>query len=116
MNHFNDWLEWASPVNTCGLYYQHITVIIYDRSDSGLYFKHVINHASSRVASALALARVANYVPRVTFQIVASLMIVIYNCNVFIVQATVSTFLRVYKMSVQEMSVYIKFHGTDFIA
>ncbi len=46
-----------------------------------LYYKRVI-------ALAFALAGVINYAPRVMLQIVASPMIVIYNCNMFIVEAT----------------------------
>ena len=46
----------------------------------------------SGVAIALALARVVNYAPRVTLQIVASLTDdskgIIYDCNMFIAQAT----------------------------
>ncbi len=32
----------AIPDDTCGLYYKQVTVIIYDRNDSGQYYKTTI--------------------------------------------------------------------------
>ncbi len=58
-------------------------IVIYEHSYSGLYYERVLNHASSR----LGFVRVMNYNPRVMLQIVASLMIVICDHNMFIVQA-----------------------------
>jgi hypothetical protein len=39
----------------CGLYYKHVTVVIYDCSSSALYCKHVaiINYASISIAFAI---------------------------------------------------------------
>jgi hypothetical protein len=72
------------------MYYKHVTIVIYNQSDSGIYCQHVITYASN---SSLALARVINYTPRVInyaprvmHQIVASLTIVTYNRSMFIVQ------------------------------
>jgi hypothetical protein len=42
----------------------------------------------SVIALDLTLAIVINYTPRVMLQIVASLTVIIYDCNVFIVHAT----------------------------
>jgi hypothetical protein len=60
-----------------------------------MYYKYFINYASSSVAFSLVFVciinyapRVVSYAPKVMLQIVASLTIIIYDCNMFIVQAT----------------------------
>ncbi len=57
--------------------------IVSDDYNWCMYCKCVI-----AIAFALALARVINYTLRVMLQNVASLTLIIYNCNMFIVQAT----------------------------
>jgi hypothetical protein len=42
------------------------------------------------------VVKVINYAPKVTLQIVASIMLTIYNCNMFIVQATGKVSLTVF--------------------
>jgi len=49
--------------------------------------KSAINYASSSIASAIA-SRVIIYAPRVKLQIMASLTIIVYDRDMFIVQAT----------------------------
>jgi hypothetical protein len=45
------------------------------------------------MALALGFTRVVNYTPRMTVQVVASLMIVIYDRNMLMVQATVWSYV-----------------------
>ncbi len=58
-----------------GLCYKYITIVI------------VMSDVCTINVSYIALARVINYAPRMMLQIVASFMIVLYNHNIFIVQA-----------------------------
>jgi hypothetical protein len=60
-------------------------VVIYDFTDHRLNYKHDQNNANSSVA--LALARVVYYAHRMGLQIVSSLLIVTYDCNMLIVKA-----------------------------
>ncbi len=71
---------------TTGMYYKHFTIVIYDSSQSVLYYNPPVKYTHSRAVLNLTTVRIVNYAPRVTLQIVASLMIVIYDRNVFIVQ------------------------------
>ncbi len=66
---------------------------------SGLHYKYIPFINDDRkwclycdFAVALALARAVNYTPSVTLQLVAPLTIVIYSCNMFIVQATKTSY------------------------
>ncbi len=71
---------------------QTITIVIYGHKWR-LYYECIIDYASSSLVLARVFnyaTRVVNYAPRVMLQIVASLTIIIYNCNMFIVHATKS--------------------------
>jgi len=47
---------WQNNLNQInGFYDKHVTIVIYDRNDSGLYCNRVINYAPSSVALTLAL-------------------------------------------------------------
>jgi hypothetical protein len=42
-----------------GLYYNCVTMVIYDHKDCGLYYKHVINYSSISVPIAFSQGRVS---------------------------------------------------------
>jgi hypothetical protein len=72
----------------CGLYYKQVTIVIYNRNDSGQYYKTTI----TIVIDDLSLSDAS----KVMLQIVASLIDaargVIYDRHLFIVQATGQAF------------------------
>ncbi len=71
----------VGPEGVSGLYYKNIMTIVSDDCKWSLYYKCVI-------ASALAIASVINY-DRKWCSKLLSLMIVIYDCNMFLIQIRV---------------------------
>ncbi len=69
-----------------GLYYKHVMIVIY-YCNNDLHL-HYINILACTLDSINDASRVISYVAWVMPQIVASLTIVSYDCNVFIVEAT----------------------------